>query len=77
MASPAVANLVTPGTVAGVIGLLAALAAAFGKESLAAFLADPATAQSILAIISGVLSLVAGYSRGVAPAPVAVAPPVA
>ena len=63
-------NLFTPGVVTGLLACAAALAGIFGRPALAAFLADPGTAELLLAVISGVLALAAGALRGVsAPRP--------
>jgi hypothetical protein len=63
-------NLLTPGVVMGLLACAAALAGIFGRPALAAFLADPSTAELLLAVISGVLALAAGALRGVnAPRP--------
>jgi hypothetical protein len=63
-------NLLTPGVITGFLACAAALAGIFGRPALAAFLADPSTAELLLAVISGVLALAAGALRGVtAPRP--------
>jgi hypothetical protein len=63
-------NLFTPGVVTGLLACAAALAGIFGRPALAAFLADPGTAELLLAVISGVLALAAGALRGMnAPRP--------
>jgi hypothetical protein len=63
-------NLFTPGVVTGLLACAAALAGIFGRPALAEFLADPGTAELLLAVISGVLAPIAGALRGVnAPRP--------
>jgi len=63
---------ITPGTIAGLLGLLAALAGAFGKPALAAFLQDPGTASTLLTVLGGAAALIAGALKGIeTPAPTA------
>jgi hypothetical protein len=63
-------NLFTPGVVTGLLACAAALAGIFGRPALAEFLADPGTAELLLAVISGVLAPITGALRGVnAPRP--------
>ena len=56
---------ITPGTVAGALGLAAVFAGAFGKPVLASYLNDPHTAATVLAVAGGLASLVAGVLPGV------------
>jgi hypothetical protein len=60
-------KFLTPGILTGILACAAALAGAFGRPALAAFLAEPQTAETLLGIVSGTLALAAGAMRGVAP----------
>lgn len=56
---------VTAGTVTAILSVLAIFAGAFGKSALATFLGDPSTAQTVLTIVGGVGTVVAGVLEGV------------
>lgn len=56
--------LFTPGLIAGLLGVVAALSIAFGYPALGAFLTNPDTAQHVTALVAAVLALIAGFSRG-------------
>ena len=57
-------NLITSGTIAGLLSLLAAGEAASGHPHFAAWIGDPATASAIWAVGSGLFGLVAGALKG-------------
>ena len=58
-------KFLTAGSVAGLLGLGAALSIAFGKPALGAFLSDPSTATTVTAVATGLVALVAGVLKGV------------
>jgi hypothetical protein len=60
-------NWLSGGYIIGGLTLLSAIATAFGKPPLAAFLSDPATASTLQTVINGVLALAAGAMQGIKP----------
>lgn len=54
-------KLLSPGVIAGVLGAAASIATAYGATDVAHAFSDPAAGTEVLAIISVVSSLVAGF----------------
>lgn len=71
-------SLVTPGVIGGILAFLGTITIAIGKPALGAFLSDPSTAQTVTAVVTGAIALVAGAAAGVkGTVPTPPAPPAA
>jgi hypothetical protein len=60
-----VSKYLTLGNITALLSVAAILAGAFGKSALASFLNNPDTAQTVLALLGSVGTLVAGAMKGV------------
>lgn len=58
-------NFLSPGVIAGVLALFAAVAGAFGYSALGTFFTDPNTATTVNQVLVGLGALVAGFLTGV------------
>lgn len=57
-------KLTNPAVVAGLLGAAASISVALNKPALAMFLNDPATAATATALLTAVISVVAGWMQG-------------
>jgi hypothetical protein len=60
-----VSKYLTKGTVTGALSAAAMVATVFGRPALAAVFTSPETAETVLAVASGLGALVAGVAQGV------------
>ena len=56
-------KLSSPGAILGILGFMGTLATAVGWAPAGAFLSDPATANAVSYLVSGVLGLAAGAAH--------------
>jgi hypothetical protein len=54
----------TSGIIVGLLAAISAASVALGKPALSVFLSDPTTATTVTSVVTGILSLAAGFLKG-------------
>lgn len=63
-------SLLTAGPITGILTFIATVLSLFNLDTLATFLRDPETAQTVVTVAAGIMSIVSGVLTGIQRKPV-------
>jgi threonine/homoserine/homoserine lactone efflux protein len=58
-------SLLTAGPLTGILTFIATVVSLFNMDTLASFLRDPQTAQTVVTVVAGIMSIVSGVLAGI------------